>query len=53
MNKDQILGWTHCWVCKCELTKENTDERLDAFGNKWCKKCTEDFDSVEWDKEKY
>lgn len=50
---------THCHVCGCELTEENTNRwshsgeiRLDSMGYRWCNTCTDKFDSIDWDAER-
>jgi uncharacterized protein YbaR (Trm112 family) len=46
-----------CPVCKKSLSNETVSKwehlltyRLDAFGELWCKTCTDIHDSIDWDK---
>jgi hypothetical protein len=51
----------HCFICHVKLTHENISRkdwmdgdpppiRLDAFGNPWCRACSDLYDSLELDK---
>lgn len=53
----------YCFICHVELTNENISRkywidgdpppiRLDAFGNPWCKICSDLYDNLDLDKEK-